>query len=100
MAKEKVNLIRGVKMAKEKVNLYLLAIVAIVAVVGIVVLVMNARTTYVTYDSADDLSGQVARVSSARMPIASCSGPGEAMCGASCCNYYTHDCINLRCTLR
>ncbi len=31
-------------MAKEKVNLYLLAIVAIVAVVGIVVLVLNANT--------------------------------------------------------
>ena len=85
-------------MAKEKVNLYLLGIVAIVAVVGIVVLVMNAGTTYVTYDSADDLTGQVARVSSARMQTASCNGPGESTCGGSCCNYYTHDCINLHCT--
>ena len=49
-------------MAKEKVNLYLLAIVAIVAVVGIVVLVMNAGTTTLSV-SADDLTGQVARVS-------------------------------------
>jgi hypothetical protein len=84
-------------MAKEKVNLYLLAIVAIVAVVGIVVLVMNAGTTTLSV-SADDLTGQVARVSSARMQTASCNGPGEATCGGSCCNYYTHDCINLHCT--
>ncbi len=52
-------------MAKEKVNLYLLAIVAIVAVVGIVVLVMNAGTTALSL-SSDDLSGQ-AHTSAARM---------------------------------
>jgi hypothetical protein len=85
-------------MAKEKVNLYLLGIVAIVAVVGIVVLVMNAGTTYVTYDSADDLSGQVIKMSPLQQKSMDCNGAGEAMCGASCCNYQFNNCQNSHCT--
>jgi hypothetical protein len=52
-----INKKRGVMMAKEKINLYLLAMLAIVAVVGIVVLVLGAETSSLSL-SSDDLSGQ------------------------------------------
>lgn len=84
-------------MAKDKVNLYLLVIVAIVAVVGIVVLILNAGTTALSV-SDEDLTGQVAKHVAMRMQTKDCNGAGEAMCGASCCNYYTHDCVSSHCT--
>ncbi len=67
-------------MAKEKVNLYLLAIVAIVAVVGIVVLILNAGTTALSV-SDDDLTGQVAGAAP-RMQTRTCD---YIECGSVCC---------------
>lgn len=67
-------------MAKEKVNLYLLAIVAIVAVVGIVVLILNTGTTALSV-SDDDLSGQVAKMS----PVQKRSSEDEIGCSAGHC---------------
>ena len=79
-------------MAKEKTNLYLLAIVAIVAVVGIVVLVLNAGTGSLSYlsdvsseDSTVDLSGQAINVPSGGTNCCHwyCAGTGVASCTSS-----------------
>ena len=78
-------------MAKEKMNLYLLAIVAIVAVVGIVVLVLNVGTSSLSY-SSDDLSGQAIKVGTTRIVttptlssgISTTSGESAAQ---YCCKY-------------
>lgn len=54
-------------MAKEKANLYLLAIVAIVAVVGVVVLVLNSGAMSTSL-SESDLSGQATLAAKKIMP--------------------------------
>ncbi len=94
-------------MAKEKVNLYLLAIVAIVAVVGIVVLVLNSGTSSLSI-SDEDLSGQASKkvgagavdktvvfltnseykkmIDSESVPCCKVDGNGNCLCSSEDCN--------------
>ena len=83
-------------MAKEKMNLYLLAIVAIVAVVGVVVLVLNAGTSSLSY-STDDLSGQAIKVGvgTAKTLVVVRSSTYSSVLGESypCCDSDSTGCI-------